>query len=311
MDSSEEQFLSDVHMTRVVHCDDETGLQLTRFMFSTIPSDLASDSSSSVSLGDDDECTVSDDTDMELPRSGEDRKGFYEEVITIYHSMSTNLSQVGLQVWRGALIMCDFVLHNSDAFKEERVLELGSGTGLTGIILAQHSQHVTCSDTGSEVLSVCRKNLNANERLIKCPVNVVDLNWHATDESESLLTNNELPTCIVACDCVYDTDSTDDLFRLIFRIMKRVCDNQSQEDKTTPITTYVSLEKRINFSLHDKCVVAHEYDNFKSCLAEICEASLDGYQLGVYQINLEDIPKSFSYERVKQLELWKIIAERR
>jgi len=310
MDSSEEQFLSDVHMTKVVcHCDDATGLKLTRFIFSTIPSDLANESST-LSL-DDDNCDISDDTDLELRRSGEDRKDFYEEVITIYHSMSTNLSQVGLQVWRGALIMCDFVLHNSDAFREQRVLELGSGTGLTGIILAQHSQCVTCSDTGSEVLSVCRKNLSANERLIKCPVNVVNLDWHAIDQTESVLTDTELPTCIVACDCVYDIGSTDDLFRLILLIMKRVCDNQSHKDKTTPITTYISLEKRINFSLHDKCVVAHEYDNFKSCLAELCEASLDGYQLCAYQINLEDIPKRFSYERVKQLELWKIVAEER
>merc|ERR1719245_65520 len=112
MNCSEEQFLSDVHMTKVVHCDDVTGLQLTRFIFSTIPSDLANDTSLSVSLGDEsgNKCTVTDDTDLDLRRSGEDRNAnnFYDEVITIYHSMSTNLSQVGLQVWRGALIMCDF-----------------------------------------------------------------------------------------------------------------------------------------------------------------------------------------------------------
>lgn len=52
-------------------------------------------------------------------------------VIQIEHQQSTNLSLVGLQVWRGALLLGDFLLHNRWTFENKRILELGSGVGLS------------------------------------------------------------------------------------------------------------------------------------------------------------------------------------
>lgn len=44
---------------------------------------------------------------------------------------------VGMQVWRSALLMGDFILGNRDIFTNDQiVLELGSGVGLTGIVAA-------------------------------------------------------------------------------------------------------------------------------------------------------------------------------
>lgn len=48
--------------------------------------------------------------------------------------MATPLKQVGLQVWRGALLLADFILSNREAFEEQSVLELGTGPGLCSII---------------------------------------------------------------------------------------------------------------------------------------------------------------------------------
>jgi len=61
--------------------------------------------------------------------------------------MSTLLSDVGQQVWRGALLMVDFVLGHKDIFQDKVVLELGGGVGLCAIVASQISRLVFC--TGS------------------------------------------------------------------------------------------------------------------------------------------------------------------
>lgn len=65
--------------------------------------------------------------------------------IIVEHSKSTVLGLVGLQIWRGALLLADWLLHNSKEFKENNyILELGSGVGLTSIIAAM-SSNVFCT----------------------------------------------------------------------------------------------------------------------------------------------------------------------
>lgn len=50
---------------------------------------------------------------------------------------------VGMQVWRSALIMSDFIMGNRDIFtSEQSILELGSGVGLTGIVAAMYCKEV-------------------------------------------------------------------------------------------------------------------------------------------------------------------------
>lgn len=64
--------------------------------------------------------------------------------------MNTSLNLVGLQVWRGALLLADYLLHTAANLKNgpnspcyESVIELGAGTGLTSIVAAMVSSKVT------------------------------------------------------------------------------------------------------------------------------------------------------------------------
>lgn len=44
---------------------------------------------------------------------------------------------VGLQIWRGALLLADWLIHNNETIqKDSCILELGSGVGLTSIVAA-------------------------------------------------------------------------------------------------------------------------------------------------------------------------------
>lgn len=61
------------------------------------------------------------------------------------HSISTALNLVGLQVWRGAFLLADYILHNANLFHGQTVLELGSGVGLTSIVAGMFAKEVICT----------------------------------------------------------------------------------------------------------------------------------------------------------------------
>lgn len=59
------------------------------------------------------------------------------------HINRTSLTMVGMQVWRSALLLGDFIIENRDIFTSDKVvLELGSGVGLTGIIAAMYCKEI-------------------------------------------------------------------------------------------------------------------------------------------------------------------------
>lgn len=47
---------------------------------------------------------------------------------------ATIIDLVGEQVWRGALLLADFIFHHPEIFKNANILELASGVGLTSIV---------------------------------------------------------------------------------------------------------------------------------------------------------------------------------
>lgn len=49
------------------------------------------------------------------------------------------------QVWRGAVLLADFILAEPDTFRGATVLELGAGTGLTSIVMATVAKTVYCT----------------------------------------------------------------------------------------------------------------------------------------------------------------------
>lgn len=70
------------------------------------------------------------------------------------HSISTELNLVGLQVWRGAFLLADYVLSHPDLFKNQIVLELGSGVGLTSIVASYLAKEIICTGNAYAYSSV-------------------------------------------------------------------------------------------------------------------------------------------------------------
>ncbi len=65
----------------------------------------------------------------------------YKFSISEYEN-ATTLNLVGLQIWRGAFLLSDFVVHNYLTFQGKNIVELGSGTGLVGIVGSLFAENV-------------------------------------------------------------------------------------------------------------------------------------------------------------------------
>ncbi|XP_050526412.1 methyltransferase-like protein 22 isoform X2 [Daktulosphaira vitifoliae] len=93
------------------------------------------------------EILVDEDGDLLLQR-----KSNIKEVV-IEHFNRSPLDLVGMQVWRSALLMSDFIMYRRDIFNYNQVvLELGSGVGMTGIVLAMHCKETIFTELLREKL---------------------------------------------------------------------------------------------------------------------------------------------------------------
>lgn len=94
--------------------------------------------------------------------------------VSIQHAMSTPLPDVGLQVWLGTLVLCDFLLARPALLASAWVLELGGGTGLASIVASRAgASAVFCTDRGAAILANCSQNIASN----KAAVHVRELDW--------------------------------------------------------------------------------------------------------------------------------------
>ncbi|XP_039283816.1 methyltransferase-like protein 22 isoform X3 [Nilaparvata lugens] len=122
------------------------------------------------------------------------KKDLIQETITIEHKASTSLKLVGLQIWRGALLLADYILSNKTKFANKVILELGAGVGLTSIVAGMLAKEVIFTgqytsllfsldiDEGT-ILDLIKRNVSNNKKLIKSnsavlPLDFMDMSWN-------------------------------------------------------------------------------------------------------------------------------------
>jgi len=163
--------------------------------------------------------------------------------LTIKHEIYTSLDLVGLQVWRGALLLADFLLHSwitdsQSSFKideTDSVVELGAGTGLTSVVAGMVAGKVASTDISSgNILSLIKSNCDLNTEWIKGDVSVHELNFYHDNYSDELTEQIENSKVIIAADVVYHDDLTDAFLRSLIKIMGMGVEK----------TAFIALEKR-------------------------------------------------------------------
>ena len=111
------------------------------------------------------------------------------------------LKLVGLQVWRGALLLADYLFSCCVDIKDKNILELGAGVGLTSIAAAIYSENVVSTDVDiGGILNLIKENCQRNRKLIKNDINVMELNFKSKIFSPKLEQALENTDIVLAAD---------------------------------------------------------------------------------------------------------------
>lgn len=91
-------------------------------------------------------------------------------------------------MWRGALLLADFIFSKRKEFADKIICELGSGCGLTGIAAAIYTKSVLCTDINiGGILKLIENNINRNKHLFNNTIiSVMELNFKNTEWSKEL-----------------------------------------------------------------------------------------------------------------------------
>lgn len=106
-------------------------------------------------------------------------------------------------------------------------------------------------------------------------------------------------TVLLAAEVFYDDELTDALFAALSRLALRL---------HNACTAVLAVEKRLNFTLRHLDVTCEAYDHFRAWLRRL-EQGRGPLRFTVAPVEAS-FPQRLAYERVPQLELWKVLVER-
>lgn len=268
------------------------------------------------------------------------------DVILVHHSLQTTLKEVGLQVWNGCLLLADFFLTHPilAQSRDETWLELGAGTGLCSVVAALSCalvggglapKQIVCTDVGTEVLDLCRRNLKENassllrERSVRTKLRVAEVDFLTYDDhlrsvdvydadaddyegGVALLPLLRSATTIFAADVIFDADVTEGLFHLLVDVMTNDVDAALTIPKKT---LYLATEKRVVFTIYDDDADESSssspiYDHFAACLEGLLAMEFANGKFTAEKIDIDFFQCFYqNYERSDFLELWSLSFE--
>jgi methyltransferase-like protein 22 len=262
-----------------------------------------------ISLPPDLESTVSEDLNERKRRRR--RNSCY---IIMHHVNSSSLDDVGKQLWRGAFLLSDYLIHMQEQLRPKTLVELGCGVGFASMVASLlPCQCVYMTDANASLIDLAMRNVERNNHLLpltdglmqRSPVKPRVLDWLKRDNSRDKLDagdswseadiqhfNSDSTDIIwLAADVIYDDELTEAFFQTAKRMMR------SGEH------LWMAMEKRFNFSIEEMSVVAHGYKRLMKYVSDVD---------GAMPFRGSRIPLSFSqrvmsYDRVVDLEMWDIV----
>ncbi|ESR38687.1 hypothetical protein CICLE_v10026134mg [Citrus x clementina] len=133
-----------------------------------------------------------------------------------------NIDNTGLVChWPSEDVLAFFSLSHADMFRSKRVIELGSGYGLAGLVIAATTEalEVVISDGNPQVVDYIQRNVDANSGAFGgTTVKSMTLHWNQDDFPYIVDTFD----VIVASDCTFFKEFHKDLARIIKFLLKKV-----------------------------------------------------------------------------------------
>jgi len=145
--------------------------------------------------------------------------------------LRTNTDEVlgmgtGAVVWDAGRVLAKYLeQQESSSMNGKQVLELGAGTGLTGIAAAMLGASVVLTDL-SAVVPLIEQNIRANSAAIMQSSGSAiakTIDWGSSfEETHQALGGWEF-SCIVAADCLYNSDAIEPLTCLLVNLLQSCC----------------------------------------------------------------------------------------
>lgn len=129
------------------------------------------------------------------------------------NSASTDYDLTGQVIWPGATVLAEYLLTHSSIIEGKTVLELGAGTGLTGLFISHLTDWVILTDGNEIVMKVLSKNVEFARG--KC--SAIQVEW-GKEDNESRLEREEYPgkyEVIIGADVVYWENSIEPLYHTV------------------------------------------------------------------------------------------------
>ncbi|XP_058767141.1 calmodulin-lysine N-methyltransferase [Vicia villosa] len=132
-----------------------------------------------------------------------------------------NIDNTGLVCnWPSEDVLAHYCLSHRDKFRSKKVIELGSGYGLAGFVIAAvtEASEVVISDGNPLVVDYTQRNIEANSGAFgNTIVKSMMLHWNQEDIS-SVADNFDI---IVASDCTFFKDFHRDLARIVKHLLSK------------------------------------------------------------------------------------------
>lgn len=253
--------------------------------------------------------------------------------LLIEHYLETSLFEVGLQLWKASLYLCDFILSNRSQFESKQVVDLGTGIGLTSLICSLFTDSIMSTDLenvielaetnfilNKETLDSIRDKLYKNSEskiLFKeldwsnyetiydtqakavCSSKIIDEKISKykldSDYDTQFIKNSNV---FIAADVIYDVELTTKFLNMLFKLMS--------VEQNQPKYAYIALEKRINFEITTLDSGSSCYDYFEQSMLELNDYCENNVKFKTELINSDIKKYMINYERDEYLIIWKV-----
>jgi predicted nicotinamide N-methyase len=167
------------------------------------------------------------------------------ESLEIYQ---TKVGSVGSWCWESAICLAEYCYdHMSDQFKNKKIVEIGSGTGVVGIQVSALGGNVTLTDR-EELLELTNYNIKKNEHVITGKAQTKPLFWG--DDLDANDDHFQDLDFVIVANCVYHSIELDDL-------IKTICNLCPENSRTCLLCCYElrndGIRKLVN-EFHEKLI---------------------------------------------------------
>ncbi|BFZ18695.1 hypothetical protein BsWGS_21733 [Bradybaena similaris] len=130
------------------------------------------------------------------------------------HNFSIQQDYLGLgvsaMVWDSAIVLAEYLENHKHLIQGKKVLELGAGTGLTGLVAAALGADVTLTER-AEALAHLNSSINQNTQNRPWKISAKVLDWTQTVDSQGF-SNFDV---VLGSDIIYIEDTFEDLLRTL------------------------------------------------------------------------------------------------